>query len=28
VQWIAELEVEPEVRQAIADGNARRLLGL
>jgi predicted TIM-barrel fold metal-dependent hydrolase len=28
VQWLASLDVAPEVRDAIARSNARRLLGL
>ena len=28
LRWLAELDVSPEVRQAIADSNARRVLGL
>ncbi|MEI7435721.1 MAG: amidohydrolase family protein [bacterium] len=28
VQWLAKLEVAPNVKEAIADGNARTLLGL
>lgn len=28
VEWMNTLDVEPEIRHAIADGNARRLLGI
>jgi len=28
VEWLAQLDVEPHVREAIGSGNARRVLGL